>query len=232
MNSKDNMVAAAKKLAGEKAATFVKEGQVVGLGTGSTAYFAILAIAERVREGLDVRGIPTSEASAQLARENGIPLIDFSQADRIDVTIDGADEVDAAFTLIKGGGGALLREKIVAAATDHQIIVADDSKLKVTLGAFALPVEVTPFGWQATRCAIGFLGPQPVLREIGNDPFVTDNGNYILDCPFEAITAPGELETALRSIPGVVECGLFVGLTHRVIIGNSDGTIQELAEPE
>jgi ribose 5-phosphate isomerase A len=223
----------AKKLAGERAAEFVENGQVVGLGTGSTAYFAIVRIGERVKEGMEVTGIPTSEASAQLARESGIPLTDFSTVDRIDVTIDGADEVDHAFNLIKGGGGALLREKIVANATQTQIIVADDSKLKKCLGAFALPVEVTPFGWQASLARIRDLGCTARLRTTASgDPFVTDNANHILDCPFETIADPADLESALRAIPGVVECGLFVGLTDRVIIGNSDGTISELSEPK
>jgi ribose 5-phosphate isomerase A len=223
----------AKKLAGERAAEFVENGQIVGLGTGSTAYFAIVKIGERVKEGIQVTGIPTSEASAQLANELDIPLADFSTIDRIDVTIDGADEVDHAFNLIKGGGGALLREKIVASATQTQIIVVDDSKLKENLGAFSLPVEVTPFGWQATQARISALGCNARLRtnEAG-DPFVTDNANHILDCPFEAISDPARLESNLRSFPGVVECGLFVGLTDRVIIGNSDGTIRELSEPE
>lgn len=222
----------AKKRAGEKAAEYVESGQIVGLGTGSTAYFAIVRLGALVREGLDIRGIATSESSAALAREQGIRLIDFSVTDRIDVTIDGADEVDRSFNLIKGGGGALLREKIVARATETQIIVADDSKLKSQLGAFPLPVEITPFGWQATRARIRGLGCEPQLRMTESDPFATDNGNNILDCPFEAIPDAAELERALRSIPGVVECGLFVALTDRVVIGKPDGTILELTEPE
>jgi ribose 5-phosphate isomerase A len=222
----------AKKRAGEKAAEYVESGQIVGLGTGSTAYFAIVRLGALVREGLDIKGIATSEASAALAREQGIPLIDFSVTDRIDVTIDGADEVDRSFNLIKGGGGALLREKIVARATETQIIVADESKLKAQLGAFPLPVEITPFGWQATRARIRNLGCEPQLRMTNGDPFVTDNGNTILDCPFEAIPDPAELEKELRSIPGVVECGLFVALTDRVLIGKTDGTLLELSETE
>lgn len=222
----------AKKRAGERAAEYVENGQIVGLGTGSTAYFAIVRLGELVREGLEIRGIPTSETSATLAREQGIPLIDFSVADRIDITIDGADEVDRSLNLIKGGGGALLREKIVARATTTQIIVADDSKLKPELGAFPLPVEITPFGWQATQSRIRALSCDPELRMMNSDPYVTDNGNYILDCPFETIKNAAALETELRSIPGVVECGLFVGLTNRVIIGNTDGTLLELSEPE
>lgn len=222
----------AKKRAGEKAAEYVESGQIVGLGTGSTAHFAIVRLGDLVREGLDITGIATSEASAALAREQGIPLIDFSVTDRIDVTIDGADEVDRSLNLIKGGGGALLREKIVARVTETQIIVADDSKLKPQLGAFPLPVEITPFGWQATRSHIRSLGCEPQLRMTGADPFVTDNGNHILDCPFEAIEDAAELEKALSSIPGVVESGLFIGLTDRVVIGNTDGTLLELSEPE
>lgn len=222
------MLENAKKLAGEKAADRVESGQIVGLGTGSTAYYAIVRLSERIREGLDIRGIPTSEASAKLARDGNIPLIGFEDTTRIDVTIDGADEVDEAFNLIKGGGGALLREKIVAHATETQIIVADESKLKQTLGMFPLPVEVTPFGWQVTRSHIAELVDGVERRGTGDQPFITDNGNYILDCPFGVIENPAELERTLRSIPGVVECGLFVGLTHQVIIGKSDGTILEM----
>lgn len=226
------MIETAKQLAGERAADYVREGQTVGLGTGSTAYYAIVRLGARVAEGLKIRGIPTSESSAALAREHGVPLVDFAQVDRLDVTIDGADEIDPGFNLIKGGGGALLREKIVAGATDHQIIVADDSKWKQVLGAFPLPVEITPFGWQATSRRIAELGVEPAIRPDGDDPFVTDNGNYILDCPFVRIPEPGALEASLRSIPGVVECGLFVSLTDRVILGRTDGTISELTEPE
>ncbi len=225
------MIEQAKKLAGERAAEYVQSGQIVGLGTGSTAYFAIVKLGALVSAGLDIKGIPTSEASTDLAKECGIPLIDFSQTTKIDVTIDGADEVDSAFTLIKGGGGALLREKIVAHATRMQIIVADDSKLKQKLGAFPLPVEVTPFGWQATQSQIHDLGCEPVIRTSEDEHFVTDNGNFILDCPFGQIDEAARLEKALRSIPGVVESGLFVSLTDRVIIGNSDGSTTELSEP-
>ena len=223
------MSESAKKMAGEKAAEYVQDGHVVGLGTGSTAYFAIVRLAEMVADGLSIRGIPTSESSAELARERHIPLIDFSEAARIDVTIDGADEIDGDFNLIKGGGGALLREKIVAAATSTQIIVADDSKVKKTLGAFPLPVETTSFGWDMTRRHIEQLGCQPQIRSLDGEAFVTDNGNLILDCPFECIDEPGKLESELRSIPGVVECGLFVGLTNKVVLGNADGSIQELS---
>ena len=221
----------AKKLAGERAANFVKDGQIVGLGTGSTAFFSIVRLGERIREGLGIHGIPTSEASRTLATEQQIPLVDFRDTVSIDVTIDGADEVDGKFNLIKGGGGALLREKIVAQATATQIIVADDSKLKERLGSFALPVEVTPCGWQATGRRIEALGCEPVLRQTDERPFTTDNGNLILDCPFREIVDPNQLEQDLRSITGVVECGLFVGLTDRVIIGQGDGTIRELDTP-
>ena len=222
------MLEDAKKLAGEAAADRVESGQIVGLGTGSTAYYAIVRLSERVRDGLDIKGIPTSEASDQLAREGSIPLIDFSETDRIDITIDGADEIDSDLNLIKGGGGALLREKIVAYATERQIIVADESKVKDTLGGFDLPVEITPFGWEVTRSHIAKLGVDPVVREKDGDTFVTDNGNWILDCPFGQIADAGRLEDDLLSIPGVVECGLFVGLTNEAIIGNNDGTILEL----
>jgi ribose 5-phosphate isomerase A len=204
---------------------------VVGLGTGSTACFAIRKLGERVARGLSIRGVPTSRQSAELAETAGIPLTDLSAVDRIDLTIDGADEVDPAFCLIKGGGGALLREKIVASASQTEIVVVDASKVKDCLGSFPLPVEVTPFGWPSVSRRLAALGCVPVLRGAGGEPFVTDNGNYILDCPFGRIDAPGDLENRILHIPGVVECGLFVGLVHRVLIGRDDGTCQEWTEP-
>ena len=221
-----------KQLAGERATEYVENGMVVGLGTGSTAFYAIQKLGERVRQGLTIRGIPTSEQSRKQAKEEGIPLTDFSQITRIDLTIDGADEVDPAFHLTKGGGGALLREKIVASATRVQIIVADESKLKDRLGAFPLPVEVVPFGWEATRNRLADLGCDPVVRMLKNTPFQTDNGNLILDCPFGRIDDPPALETQIRSICGVVETGLFIHLAHRIVIGKTDGTLEERMEPQ
>jgi ribose 5-phosphate isomerase A len=217
-----------KQLAGERAADYVKDGMVVGLGTGSTAYFTIQKLGQRVAAGLKIKGIPTSEQSRQQAIKEKIPLIDFDHDTHIDLTIDGADEVDPQFNLTKGGGGALLREKIVAKNSKTEIIVVDARKLVSHLGQFALPIEVIPFGWQATKRHLSQLGCIPRLRQTQEaSPYITDNGNYILDCDFQKITDPPSTEQTIKAICGVVECGLFTGLTHRVIVGHTDGTIEE-----
>ena len=216
-----------KQLAGERAADYVEDGMVVGLGTGSTAYFTIRKLGQRVAAGLKIQGIPTSEQSRQQALAEKIPLIDFDQVTQIDLTIDGADEVDPAFNLTKGGGGALLREKIVAINSTTEIIVVDPSKWVSHLGKFALPVEVIPFGWQATQRRLSKLGCTPRMRLTQNLPYITDNGNYILDCDFQKIIDPYNTEQTIKAICGVVECGLFTGLAHRIIIGHADGTIEE-----
>lgn len=221
-----------KKVAGERAAELVDDGMIVGLGTGSTAYYAIQKLGGRVREGLLIRGIPTSEQSRIQAEREGIPLIDFAETIRIDLTIDGADEIDPAFNLIKGGGGALFREKLVATASHREIIVADESKLKDRLGGFPLPVEVVPFGWQYVRLNLEALGCRARLRVSENGAFVTDNGNHILDCAFGAIDDPADLERRIGAICGVVESGLFVGLAHQVVIGKADGTLEERSRPQ
>lgn len=208
-----------KQLAGEAAAQYVQSGMVVGLGTGSTAYYAIKAIGKRVREGLSIQALPTSENTLALARSEKIPMIDFSQTVTIDLTIDGADEADSRLNLIKGGGGALLREKIIASASQEMIAIADSSKKVSCLGKFPLPVEVTPFGWQTVVREIEALGAQTVLREKQGEPFVSDNQMHILDCAFGEIKNPDELEAELNAIPGVVINGLFVGLASRLIIG-------------
>jgi len=218
-----------KQLAGERAADYVKDGMVVGLGTGSTAYFAIRKLGQRVAKGLKIQGIPTSEQSRQQALAEKIPLIDFDQDIQIDLTIDGADEVDPNFNLIKGAGGALLREKIVAKSSTTEIIIIDPSKLVPHLGKFALPIEIIPFGWQATKRQLSQLGCTPHMRLTqAASPYITDNGNYILDCDFQKITDPPSTEQTIKAICGVVECGLFTGLTHRVIVGHIDGTIEEI----
>ena len=222
-----------KKIAGEHAADYVTHDMIVGLGTGSTAYFAIVRLAERIRdESLRIHCIPTSERSATLARELGISLTSFAEVLHVDATIDGADAVDPAFNLIKGGGGALLREKFVASASETELIIVDESKLKERLGAFPLPVEVVPFGWQMTRKRLRDLGCDARFRASDNAPFVTDNGNYILDCSFGAIEDPPALEREIVGTCGVVECGIFTGLATRIIIGKSDGSLVERAEPE
>jgi ribose 5-phosphate isomerase A len=216
-----------KKLAADKAVSFVKDGMVVGLGTGSTAYWAIEGIGERIlKEGLKLKAIATSTQSEKLAREFGIPIVSFAEIDEIDLTIDGADEADASKNLIKGGGGALLREKIVASNSKMLIIIVDQSKLVKTLGKFPLPVETTIFGWEKTYKKLQGLGCVPGLRQTQAKPFVTDNGNYIIDCQFDQIPDPADLQERINAITGVVDNGLFVGLASKIIAGYEDGNTQ------
>ncbi|MFF2890159.1 ribose-5-phosphate isomerase RpiA [Paenibacillus sp. NPDC057967] len=217
-----------KRVAAEKAVAYVRDGMVVGLGTGSTAYWAIQKIGKRVKEGLRIKTVATSIQSEQLAIELGIPVLSLSEVNAIDVTIDGADEVDGDWNLIKGGGGALLREKIIAASSKELIIVVDESKLAPKLGKFHLPVEIVPFGANLTRQKLHELGCVTSLRTTQNKPFVTDNGNYIVDCDFKEIEQAEELQTSINLIPGVVENGLFIRLAKKVIVGYLDGSVQEL----
>ncbi len=206
-----------KKVVGEKAAEFIKDGMVVGLGTGSTVYYTIIKLGQLVKEGLSIQGIPTSVQTEELAKKVGIPLGHFKEIGQIDVAIDGADEVDANLDLIKGGGGALLREKIIAKAAKTFIVVATPSKMVETLGAFRLPVEVVPFGAELTEKHIRELGCDPYLRQLEGTPYKTDNGNYIIDCVFSEISEAKRLEEKLNMLPGVVENGLFVGMSDIVI---------------
>ncbi|TDB52344.1 MULTISPECIES: ribose-5-phosphate isomerase RpiA [Bacillaceae] len=207
-----------KQAVGEKAAEFVKDDMIVGLGTGSTVYYTILKLGERVKNGLRIQGVPTSKETEKLARQVGIPLVTLADVNKLNLAIDGADEVDNQFSLIKGGGGALLREKMIAKASEQFIVVADSTKLVQTLGAFPLPVEVVRFGWEMTAKHIRDLGCVPRLRLLeDHTPFITDNGNYIIDCHFQEIKRPHELEVTLNMMPGVVENGLFNHLTSRVI---------------
>lgn len=206
-----------KELVGIKAVEYIKDGMVVGLGTGSTAYYTIKKLGELVRKGLSIKAIPTSEQTASLAVEQGITLVDFKDVKQIDVAIDGADEFDANLNLIKGGGGALLREKIIANAASTFIVIADSSKGAEKLGSFPLPVEIVKFGAEMTSKKIAELGFEPKLRKNGNQPFITDNGNYILDCDSKQIESPEELERQLNMIPGVVENGLFINMAKRLI---------------
>ncbi|MGN7412149.1 ribose-5-phosphate isomerase RpiA [Paenibacillus sp. SAF-068] len=217
-----------KQIAAERAAEYVEDGMKVGLGTGSTAYYAICRIGERVRDGLNIQAVATSEASDKLAREWGIPIVPFDQIGRLDLTIDGADEVDPDFNLIKGGGGALLREKIVAANSDKLIIVADGSKSVQKLGKFPLPVEVVPFASEWTFQALKKLGCQPHWRMDGEQRYLTDNGNLIADCHLEAIDHAADLNVQLNMLPGVVDNGLFVDMASTVILAHADGSIEEL----
>ena len=217
-----------KQIAAERAAEYIQDGMKVGLGTGSTAYFAICKLGERVRDGLQIQAVATSEASDKLAREWGIPIIPFDQIGRLDITIDGADEVDPEFNLIKGGGGALLREKIVAANSDQLIIVADGSKAVDKLGRFPLPVEVVPFASEWTFKALESMGCFPEWRMNGDERYLTDNGNLIADCRMEAIERAPELNIQLNMLPGVVDNGLFIDMANIVILAKEDGSIDEL----
>jgi ribose 5-phosphate isomerase A len=227
--SEQDALEACKRAAGEAAAEYVQDGQVVGLGTGSTARHLILALGRRCRAGLRIRGVPTSRGTADLAREAGIPLLETEDSWAIDVTLDGADQVDPQFNLIKGGGGALLKEKIVAAAARRLVIMVDYTKRVPVLGnPFALPVEVVPFGWGSTARQVEALGMRPVLRERDGRIYVTEAGHYILDVHVDAVHEPARLEVQLNEIPGVVETGLFVGRTDVLITGTPQGVeVQE-----
>ncbi|SFF10655.1 ribose-5-phosphate isomerase [Paenibacillus catalpae] len=220
-----------KRIAAEQAVELVKEGMKVGLGTGSTAYWAIQAIGRRVKEeGLNIQAVATSVQSEQLAKELGIPMMSFADVDVLDLTIDGADEVDSGLHLIKGGGGALLREKIVAAASKQLIIIVDESKVVNQLGKFPLPVEIVPFAFELTVKKLRNLGCEPKLRKNGEELFVTDNGNYIADCEFAAIADPAALHDELNGIPGVVDNGLFIHMANLVIVGSADGSIRSISK--
>lgn len=214
-----------KKAAAFRAVEFIRDGMVVGLGTGTTAKHMIIALGDKVRSGMKLRGVPTSTETAALATQAGIPLIDSENRWEIDVAIDGADQVDPDFNLIKGGGGALLKEKIVAASAKQFIVMVDYTKQASVLGgSFPLPIEVIPFGWGGTARKIEALTSScVVLRERNGVPLKTENCHIIVDVHINRIDQPGELETALNLIPGVVETGLFVGRTHVLIIGTPQG---------
>jgi len=214
---------------GERALEFVRDGCIVGLGTGRAAAAFVRALGRQVQHGLRVTAVPTSESTAAAARDLGIQMVTLDETEQIDVTVDGADEVDPHLDLIKGYGGALVREKIVAAASKLEVILVGSEKLVAVLGQRGkLPVEVLSFaaGFCASRLAA--LGCRPQLRRDGDRPFVSDGGNYILDCGVDPITEPGKLEDSIRSIPGVVGTGLFLGMAQVVLVGNKDGTVREL----
>ena len=215
----------AKQLAGARAAEYVEDGMTVGLGTGSTAYWMVETLGARVRRGLRVRGVPTSRRTEEQARALGIPLVTLGEAGELEIAIDGADEIGPGLALIKGGGGALLREKLVAAAARRFVVVADRSKKVEVLGRFPLPVEVVQFGWELTaRRVSGVVNVEPVLRRHTDaEPFVTDNGNFILDCRCGAIPDPALTERELKSLTGVVESGLFVRLAHSAVLADEGG---------
>lgn len=218
----------AKKAAGEKAAALVQSGMLVGLGTGSTAYWAIERIGAMVKEGLNIRAVATSEASEQQARALGIPITSFSEIQQLDIDIDGADEVSESLQIIKGGGGALLREKIVAMASRKRVIVADERKYVKHLGQFPLPLEIVPFGWELVFKAVQSIQGNPVLRTKEDKPYITDNGNYIIDCAFGQIIDPEQLHHQLKAITGVVETGLFINLKPTVIIAYANGDVKTI----
>ena len=215
-----------KKEAGIAACKYVKNGMKIGLGTGSTVKYTIIELGRRIaEEDLQIIGVPTSEVTKELAQSLNIPLSDLAEIGKLDLTIDGADEFDPNYNLIKGGGGALTREKIVALASNAMVVVADDRKQVSTLGQFPLPVEVTVSNWESVKEQISHICPGDVnLRESTEAPFVTDNGGYILDCNFgPMISKPDVLEKRINAFEGVVEVGLFVGICDVVIISSSSG---------
>lgn len=216
-------------MAAEKAVEAVKDGMIVGLGTGSTALFAIQRLGERIKEGLKIEAVATSVRSEQLAREAGISLRPFAGMEAIDISIDGADEVDKKNNLIKGGGGALLREKLIAFNTKYYIIIVDESKLVDRLGAFPLPVEVLPFGAELTLQQLKKISGEARFRQVGGKNFATDNGHFIVDLPLFPINDPEETNNRLRNVTGVLETGLFLHhLVSAVYVGTKDGQVREI----
>lgn len=220
-----------KERAAEAAVERVRDGMVLGLGTGSTTRYALQAVARRVEEGDALQGVPTSRATAELATSLGIPLTTLEEHPRLDLTIDGADEVDPRLDLIKGMGGALTREKLVALASDRVLIIVDESKRVEVLGTRTpVPVEVLPFGWQGTRARLESLGSTPALRRGADAPYLTDNGNFVLDARFPPIEDGEALATRIKALPGVVEHGLFLGIADAVLVGGSGG-VEVLRRP-
>jgi ribose 5-phosphate isomerase A len=214
----------AKQRAGYKAVEFIEDGMTVGLGTGTTAYWMVERLGQRVREGLRVRCVPTSRRTEEQARGLDIPLVNFSDVQRLDLAVDGADEIGPSLSLIKGGGGALLREKLVARAAGRFVVIADAAKRVETLGRFPLPVEVVPFAWEVTaRRVSDVTDTEPQLRRgESGETYLTDNGNYILDCRCGEIRDPERTERELKLITGVVECGLFVNMADLAIVATDE----------
>ena len=217
-----------KQVAAQAAAQLVESGQIVGLGSGSTATYFVRMLADRVRQGLKILGIPTSQATREMAEQLGIPLTTFEAHREIDIDIDGADEIDPRLNLIKGGGGAFLREKIIASVSKRFVVIADSAKQVQTLGKFPLPVEVVSFAQSLIAPRIEKLGANVALRlRAGGTPYITDEGHHILDCTFGTISDPPALAAKLREIPGVVEHGLFIGMAEMALIGR-DGNVARL----
>ncbi len=214
-----------KRAAAARAVAEVEDGMVLGLGSGSTAAFAVKALAARIADGLRVVAIPSSRTTADLARQLRVPLTSFAEHRRINVTIDGADQVErGTLNLVKGLGGALLREKILASASDRMIVVVDETKLVDRLGrSTPLPVETVSFGWQTILDGLSALGCEPRLHLAGDKPFTTDSGNYIIDCAIAEIPDPAAIEARLSAIIGVVESGLFIGLASEIVAGRPTG---------
>ena len=212
-----------KKIAGEKAAEYVKDGMVVGLGTGSTAFHLVNAIGERVKNGLKIQAIPTSKATEAQARELGIPLLTIDEVDHVDLDVDGVDEIDPRFNAIKGGGGALYREKVVATLAKEVIWIMDDSKLVEHIGDFSLPVEIAQYGSKQAMAKMEEYGLHPVQRMRDGKPFVTDNGNYIVDLQVGAGFDIEGTREKLAGIVGVLEHGLFLNMCKRMIVGTDEG---------
>jgi ribose 5-phosphate isomerase A len=215
-----------KEAAARASLKFVKDGQVVGLGTGSTVKYFIDLLGEQVKKGLRIRGIPSSDRSREQAERLGIPLVTFNECQEIDVTVDGADEVDPELRLIKGGGGALLREKIVASASKQVVIIADETKIVPVLGKFGLPVEVVKFAQAVVKKKIEALGARVSLRKNGDGPYLTDENNYILDCHFGQIADADGLARRLSDMPGVVEHGLFIGMASVVLVAKGSEIVE------
>jgi ribose 5-phosphate isomerase A len=225
---------AAKEAAGRAAAALVEDGMLVGLGTGTTAKHFVAALGERMRaEGLRLRGcVPTSGRAEALGRAAGLPLVPLTRENTPDLTVDGADEIDPVLHLIKGGGGALVREKLVAVSSREMVVIADATKLVPTLGAFPLPVAVFPFGWENTLARLeDAVGAPAALRPAPDGsgaPYVSDDGLHVIDLRLGAIPDPAGLQARLRAVTGVAEVGLFVGIARRALIGSDDGTVREV----
>lgn len=218
----NNILEIEKEIAAKIAVDFIKDGMIVGLGTGTTASFAVKEIAERIKKGLRIKAVSTSQATTILAKKLGIPLISLNEVDNIDITIDGADEVDENFNGIKGGGGALLVEKIVASISKENIWVLSSNKIVKKLGKFPLPVEVVPFALPVVLKKLEKKGYKPELRKINELNFITDNNNYIIDLHLEVIKDPKCLEIELNMIPGIIENGLFLNIVDNLIIGKGN----------
>ncbi len=217
-----SMLESEKALAAARAVEEVHDGMLVGLGTGSTAAYAVKSLSNRIRHGLRITAAATSQATERLARRLEVPLVSFERLSSVDLTIDGADEIDNSFQAIKGGGGALLREKVIAAASTRMIVIADSSKLVPQLGKFPLPVEVVPFATEFVRTRLAELGANVALRTLGGSPFLTDQKNYILDAAWGEITMPTETAVTITAIAGVVEHGLFLTEIDTIMIARGN----------